>query len=65
MTAAVEPVQTALGQIDGNDAAADAVLHDQVHGEKFDEELRIVLQGLLIQGVQHGMPRSVGGRAGA
>ena len=63
--AAVEPVQAALGQVDGHDAAADALLHDQVHGKELDEELRVVLKGLLIQGVQHGVPGPVRGRAGA
>ena len=61
---AAKTVQAAFVKIDGDDAAANAVFHDQVHGEEFDKELGVVLQGLLIEGVQHGMPRSVGCRAG-
>ena len=52
--------------VPGDDASAGAfVVHDQVDGEVFDEEFRVVLQRLLIQRVQHGMAGPVGGGAGA
>ena len=31
----------AVGHVDGDDAAALAVLHDQIDGEVLDEELRL------------------------
>ena len=46
-------MQSAGREIDGNDAAAGAVLHDEFDGEVLDVELGIVLERLLIQGVQH------------
>ena len=56
----------AVFQVPGHDAAADAFLvHDQVEREIFDEELRVVLQALLIQRVQDGVAGAVGGGAGA
>ena len=56
----------AVFQVPGGDAAADAVLvHDQVEGEVFDEELHVVLQALLVERVQDGVAGAVGGSAGA
>ena len=51
-------------EIDGDDAAAGAVLHDQVDGEILDVELGIVLERLLVQRVQHRVAGAVGRRAG-
>ncbi len=48
-----ETMHRAVRHIDGHDATALAVLHDQVDGEIFDEELRFVTQRLLIQRMQH------------
>ena len=56
----------AVVEIDRDDAAAAAVVvHDQVDGEIFDEELRRMAQRLAVHGVQHGMAGAVGGGAGA
>ncbi len=61
-----EAVQRAVVQVPGHDAAARAVLvHDQVEREVLDEELRVVLERLLIERVQHGVAGAVGRRAGA
>ena len=62
---AVEGVQSAVVQVPCKDAAADALVHDQVQGEVFNEELGVVFQRLLIQGVQDRVPGAVGGGAGA
>ena len=56
----------AVVEIDGDDAAAAAVVvHDQVDGEIFDEELGRMAQRLAVHGVQHGVAGAVGGGAGA
>ena len=60
-----KPVQCALGHVERDHAAAFAIFHNEVEREVLDEELRFVLQGLLIQGVQHGVAGAVGRRAGA
>jgi hypothetical protein len=61
-----EAVQRTVGQVPGHHAAAGPVLvHDEVEGEILDEELRIVLQGLLIERVDDGMAGAVGGSASA
>src|SRR5208282_5529561 len=59
-----KPMQRALGHVKRNDAAAFAVFHNEIEREVFDEKTRIVLQRLLIQGMQHRMPRAIGRRAG-
>jgi hypothetical protein len=46
-------------------AAALAAFHDEVDREIFDEEVRVVLQALLVERVQHRMPGAVGGGGGA
>ena len=48
-----------------DDAAAHAILHDQVEREIFDEEVRVILQALLVERVEHGVAGAVGGGAGA
>jgi hypothetical protein len=54
-----------VGQIPGQHAAAGAVgIHDQVDREVFDEELRVVLERLLIERVQDRVTGPVRGRAG-
>ncbi len=61
-----EQVQAPFRQVPGQNAAAGAVLvHQQVDGEILDEEGRVVLQRLLVQGMQDGVPGAVGRRAGA
>ena len=60
-----EAVQRAFGQIEGHDAAAHAVLHDQIDREVLDEERRRVPDRLLIERVQHRVAGAVGRRAGA
>src|SRR5260370_18583261 len=61
-----EAVDRAVIEADGDDAPAAAVLvHDQIDGEIFDEELGRMPQRLAIHGVQYGMPGALGGRAAA
>ncbi len=55
-----EPVQAAVGHVERDHAAALAVLHDQIQREILDEERRGVLEGLLIQGMQHRVSGAVG-----
>ncbi len=56
----------AVVEIDGDDAAAAAVLvHHQVDGEIFDEEFGLMAQRLAVHRVQHGVAGAVGGGAGA
>ena len=53
-------------QVPGDDALAAAFLvHDQIDGEILDEELRLVLQALLVEGVQQRVTGAVRGGAGA
>ncbi len=60
-----EQVQRAIGHVQGQHAAAGAfVVEDQVEREVLDHEARIVLQRLLVQGVQHRVAGTVGRRAG-
>ena len=60
-----EAVQRAVVEAERDDAAAGAVLHDQVEGEIFDEELGRVAERLAVERVQHGVAGAVGGGAGA
>ena len=58
-------MQPPRGHVERNHAAAGAVLHDEIQREVLDVELGVVLDGLLIQRVQHGVAGAVRGRAGA
>ena len=59
-------VQASFDQVVGNDADdPPGVVGHQVDGKEFDEELRLVLERLLVQRMQHGMTGTVGGGAGA
>ena len=49
----------------GDHALADAIVHDQIQREIFDEEVGVVLQALLVERVKHGVTGTVGGGAGA
>ena len=61
-----EAVQGAILHGQRDHAAATAlVVHDQVDGEIFDEELGRVAQRLAVHGVQHGVASAVGGGASA
>ena len=61
-----EAVQRAVFHRQRDHAAAAAlVVHDQVDGEIFDEELGRMAQRLAVHGVQHGVAGAVGGGAGA
>ena len=61
-----EAVQRAVLHGERDHAAAAAlVVHDQVDGEIFDEELGRVTQRLAVHGVQHGVAGAVGRGAGA
>ena len=60
-----EQVQGTVGQVPAEHAGACAfIVHDQVDGEILDEEMRVVLQRLAIERVQHGVTGTVGGGAG-
>src|SRR5688572_20856231 len=59
------PVQGAVVELQGGDAAAGAVFHDEVEREVFDEEVDGVLQRLAVERVEHGVASAVGRRAGA
>src|SRR5206468_11276402 len=58
-------VHRTVVEVERDDTAARAVLHDEVEREVFDEEVRILLQALLIERVQHRMAGAVGRGAGA
>ena len=61
-----EAVDRAVVEIDGDDAAAAAVVvHDEVDGEILDEKLGRVPQRLAVHRVQHGVAGAIGGGAGA
>ena len=61
-----EAVNRAILQAPGEQAAAAAILvHQQVNGEIFDEEARLVLQALLVERMQNRVAGAVGGGAGA
>ena len=56
-------MQTAFREIERDQALAHTVLHDQIDRKVLDEKLRVVLQRLLIEGVQHRVAGSVRRRA--
>jgi hypothetical protein len=58
-------VQGPIFHVPGEQAAAGAVLHQQIERQIFDEELGVVLQALLIQRMQDGVTRPVCRGAGA
>jgi hypothetical protein len=60
-----EAVDRTVIHAERDHATAHAVFHDQVDGEIFDEEIRVILERLLIQRVQHGVAGTVGRGAGA
>ena len=60
-----ETVDRSVVEAQRDDAAAGAVLHDQVDREIFDEEVGVVLQALLVERVQHRVAGAVRGGAGA
>jgi len=62
---AAEAVDRAVFHAHGDDAAAGAVFHDQVEREIFDVEVRVILQALLVERVEHGVAGTVGRGAGA
>ena len=56
-------VKGAVIQAPSHDAAAGAILHDEVENEILDVELDLLLQALLIERMQQSVPGSVGGGA--
>src|SRR5690606_22389407 len=52
----------AVIKVPSDNAGADAISHDQVKCEIFDEELRIMLKRLTIKRVQDGMASTVSSR---
>ncbi len=61
----LEQMQSAVFEPPCHDPTALAFLHDQVEHDVLDEELGIVLEALLVEGMEHRMPGPVGGGAGA
>jgi hypothetical protein len=62
---AAEAVDRAVFHAQRDHAAALAILHDQVEREIFDVEVRVILQALLVERVEHGMAGAVRRGAGA
>src|ERR1700724_293256 len=60
-----EAVNGAVVELQADDAAAAAVLHDQVNREEFDEEFGLVTQRLTVECMQHCVAGPVGRRTGA
>ena len=56
---AAEPVNGAVLHAHRHHPDALAFVHDQVEREILHEELRVVLEGLPVERVQHGVPRAV------
>lgn len=54
-----EAVERAVLHIQCDDADTLAVLHDQVEREVFNEEVRVVAEGLAVEGVEKGMSGTV------
>ena len=61
---ALKPVNASIFHAHGNHATAFAIFHDEVEREIFNEEVRVIFQALLIQSMQHSVPRTVGGSGG-
>src|SRR2546430_7112658 len=55
----------AVVELQTDDAAAAAILHDQVDREELDEEFGLVTQRLTVERMQHRVAGPVGRRAGA
>src|SRR5499433_444184 len=63
--AGTEAVDRAVVELERDDATAPAlVVHDQVDGEIFDEELRRMAQRLAVQGMEDGVAGTVGSSRG-
>ena len=56
-----EPVKGTVLHVERHNADALAVFHDQIEREVLDEEVRVVPEGLAVQGVEEGMTGTVGG----
>jgi hypothetical protein len=57
-----EPVQGSVLHVEGDDTDALSLrAHEQVEGKVLDEEVGVVLEGLSVEGVKHGVSRSIGG----
>src|SRR5579871_3707975 len=53
----------AVVELPGGEATASPVLHDEIEGEKLDEEIDVVFEALAIERVQDGVASTVGGGA--
>src|SRR5579864_7669810 len=60
-----EAVDGTVVELERDDAAATALVHDEIEDEKLDEELGRMLERGAVERVQHGMAGAVGRRAGA
>ena len=56
-----EPVEGTVLHVERDDTNTLAVFHDQIEREVLDEEVRVVPEGLAVQGVEEGMTGTVGG----
>src|ERR1700745_970080 len=60
-----EQMQSAVVEPPCYDPAALAFIHDQVEHDILDKELSVVLEALLVEGVEHRVPGPIGGSASA
>jgi len=54
-----ESVKSAVLHVEGNDTNALTVLHDQIKGKVFNEEVGVVAERLAVESVQQGMTGTV------
>ena len=56
-----EAVEGTIFHIECNDTDTLAVLHDQVEGKVFDEEVGVMAERLAVEGMEQGVTSTVGG----
>lgn len=56
-----ETVEGTILHVQSNDTDTLAILHDQVKGEVLDEEVRVVTEGLAVEGVEESVTGTVSG----
>jgi hypothetical protein len=58
-----ETVERTVFHVERNDTNTLAILHDQVQGKIFDEEIRVVSERLAVKGVEEGVASTVSSRS--
>jgi len=58
-------VESSILHVESDNTNALAVLHDQVEGEVFNEEVGVVAERLAVEGVENGVASSVSGGSAA